>query len=144
MKRREFIAGLSSSAVGPVMALGQHAIPVIGFLSGSSLDDFKPAVAAFRQGLKGAGYVEGKNVVIEYRWAQNKIERLPELAADLVRQQVTVIVAPGSTPRRSPPKTPQPQFPSCSVSVATRSEQVSLLVSTDQAGMSPELATLPR
>ena len=98
MKRRAFIAGLGGAAAWPVLALGQHAMPVIGFLSGSSLDDFKPAVAAFKQGLKGAGYIEGKNVVIEYRWAQNKIERLPELAADLVRQQVTVIVAPGSTP----------------------------------------------
>jgi putative ABC transport system substrate-binding protein len=98
VKRRTFIATLGSAAAWPVVARGQQAMPVIGFLSGASLDDIKPTVAAFRQALKEAGYIEGKNVVIEYRWAQNKIERLPELAADLVRQQVTVVVAPGSTP----------------------------------------------
>jgi putative ABC transport system substrate-binding protein len=96
--RREFVAALGGAAAWPIVVRAQQAMPVIGFLSGASLDGMKPAIAAFRQGLKEAGYIEVKNVVIEYRSAQNKIERLPELAADLVRQQVTVIVAPGSTP----------------------------------------------
>ena len=77
MRRRAFIVGLCGAAAWPVVARVQPAMPVIGLLSGASLDDMQPAVAGFRQALKEAGYIEGKNVVIEYRWAQNKIESLP-------------------------------------------------------------------
>jgi putative ABC transport system substrate-binding protein len=70
-------------------------MPVIGFLSDGSLEPRINLVAAFRQGLSEAGYVDGQNVAIEYRWAQDQLDRLPEMAADLVRHQVAIIVTPG-------------------------------------------------
>ena len=90
MRRRAFILG-SMAAAWPVVARAQQAMPVIGILNsgwpGSEV------VALFKQGLKEAGYVEGQNVAIEYRWAEDHYERLPMLAADLVRRQVTMIFA---------------------------------------------------
>jgi putative tryptophan/tyrosine transport system substrate-binding protein len=98
MRRREFIAGLGSMVTWPVAAWGQQrAIPVIGFLDGGSLEARRETVVAVHHGLSETGYVEGRNLTIEYRWAENRLERLPVLAADLVRNQVAVIVAPGST-----------------------------------------------
>jgi putative ABC transport system substrate-binding protein len=87
IKRREFIAGLGSAAAWPVVARAQQAaVPVIGFLSPASADlDYKNWTVPFLQGLKEVGYVEGQNVAIEYRYAENQSDRLPALAADLVR-----------------------------------------------------------
>ena len=94
MRRRDFVAGVGSAAAWPAVARAQQAaMPVIGFLQSQSPNLYTNALAAFRQGLNEAGYVEGQNVSVEYRYAENQLDRLPPLAADLVRRRVAVIVA---------------------------------------------------
>ena len=97
--RREFIAGLGGATVWPIEARAQQAgMPVIGWLSTGFADDYNMVTIPFLQSLKESGYVEGRNVAIEYRWAENQPDRIPAFAADLVRRRVAVIVAFGIVP----------------------------------------------
>ena len=96
MRRREFVAGLVLAL--PIGARAQQTIPTIGYLGPESPTRFASRVKAFQDGLAEAGYVESRNIKIEYRWAEGQYDRLPSLAEDLVQQQVAVIVAPGGAP----------------------------------------------
>ncbi len=97
--RRQFVSALGGAALGwPLGVHAQSAMPVVGFLGSASPDLWAARLQSFYQGLSETGYVDGRNVTIEYRWAESQNNRLPALAADLVRRQVTVITALGSTP----------------------------------------------
>jgi len=99
LKRRAFITLLGGAATWPLAARGQHpAMPVIGLLAAESPDLFVDRLRAFQQGLKEGGYINGQSVAIEYRWAESHYDRLPALAADLVRRQLAAIATLGSAP----------------------------------------------
>jgi putative ABC transport system substrate-binding protein len=94
MRRRDFIQGFAASGVWPLAAHAQQlAMPVVGFLSVALPDGYRPMIAAFRQALEDSGFIEGQNVAIEYRWAEEHVDRLPALVADLLKRKVTVIAA---------------------------------------------------
>jgi putative ABC transport system substrate-binding protein len=96
MKRREFMALLGGAAAWPLVAQAQQAaMPVIGFLNPQTQDGYSERLRGFRQGLKDTGFIEGENLTVEYRWAENQLDRVPALAKDLVRRNVAVIAATG-------------------------------------------------
>src|SRR3974377_2450087 len=97
MKRREFIAVLSSVAVCPVATYAQQATPLVGFLSGPAHDESAQLVTAFQRGLGELGYTENQNVNVEYRWADGQYDRLPMLATELASHSVAVVVTTGGT-----------------------------------------------
>jgi putative ABC transport system substrate-binding protein len=97
VKRRTFITGLAGAAAWPIAARAQQAaVPVIGYLHPSLPEHYADQVAAFRKGLSEVGFIESRNVAIEFRWAQDHLDRLPEFAAELVRRRVDLIATPGS------------------------------------------------
>lgn len=102
MRRRDFIKGITVSTAWPLVARAQQPEkPVIGFLGTASANGYDAFLASFRDGLKAAGFVEGRDATIEYRWAEGHVDRLPALAADLVSCRVAVIVASGGDARRA-------------------------------------------
>src|ERR1043165_3934123 len=106
MRRREFILGLTGAATMPLFAGAQQsAMPIVGFLDTRSSDGMASRLAGFRLGLKEVGFNEGENVTVVYRWADNRVDQLPNMATDLVRQQVAVIFTTGGPPAAVAAKT---------------------------------------
>ena len=136
MQRREFIGFVGCAAVAwPVAARAQQAaMPVVGYLGASSRETTERLVAAFLLSLKEAGFIEGQNVAIEYRWAADQYDRLPAMAADLVRRQVTAMVGLASLPRWLPSRQ-RPRYQSLSQPLSIRSRPVSLPASIGPAAI---------
>jgi len=111
MKRRAFITLLGGAAVWARAARAQQPIPLIGFLHAGSLNERVHLVAALREGLRAGGYIEGQNVTVDYRWAEDQFDRLPELAAELVRRHASVIVTPAGTVAALAAKRATPTIP---------------------------------
>lgn len=118
MRRREFITLLGSAATMPLTAHAQQSRPVVGFVHSSSPGYFAQMAPAFREGLKEAGYIEGQNLVIEYRWAEGQYDRLPALVADLLDRKVNVIFAAGGTDPAKAAKAATTKIPIVFVSAA--------------------------
>jgi putative tryptophan/tyrosine transport system substrate-binding protein len=121
MRRREFVTLLGgAAATWPIAARAQGSIPVVGFLHSGSSSPYAGRMAGFREGLGDTGFVEGKDVAIEYRWADGAYERLPEMALDLVRRAVSVIVAGGGIASASVARRQLRPFQLCFSRVSTR------------------------
>ena len=141
MKRREFIMLIGAIAGWLRAVCGQQVMPVVGFLHAGSPEPNSKHVAAFRNGLSERDYIEGRNVTIEYRWAEGQDERLPGLATDLVRRKAAVIATPGTTQAALAAKLRPRRFRSFSAPVPIPSQLASLQASAGRVEMSLELST---